>query len=81
MGSVKWPGLVSWVPLVAGCYLLSGVNLYQAQNSTQSKVTDLHVIKVTALIEILDFSKFWKKRKLTNPFIYNLLFYMYTIIK
>jgi len=51
VGCFRWPALVSWVPLIADCYLLWGVNLYQAQNSRLPRVAVLHVINVAAVIE------------------------------
>jgi len=51
VGCFRWTASVSWVPLIADCYLLWGVNLYQAQNSRLPRVTGLHVINVAAVIE------------------------------
>jgi len=41
--------LVSWVPLVADCYLLWDVNLHQAQNCRPPIVGGLRVINVAAV--------------------------------
>jgi len=66
---------------MAGCYLLSEVNLYQAQNSTPPRVAGLRVSTVTSLIEFLSFFEFLIKPKLTHLFPSNRHFYLYTFIK
>ena len=50
MYSFRLTAVVSRVPLIADCYLMSDVNLYHAQNSRLQIVADLHVINVTTFL-------------------------------